>query len=174
MKTLLKNDRHLQLTLIFFCRHDVLNGELKIVNCFTTFEETIFAVKGEFFGEIELSQFLVMDEISGHLISRSVESLIVRPAHKTSRVYECCIKTKNPQSVIIKLNKVFCEDYSVEYDQVMNVDIKFIFNRRGMCEMHQAIDFCKEKMNFLIPDFSYDSREYKVCFYSAKKITRKN
>jgi hypothetical protein len=139
---------------------------MKIVNSFQSVDKTIFAQRGELFGEIYLSDYLVMDEVAGHLINRSVMSVILRPKVKHSqsnRVYECSIKLKTSQSVIIKLNEVLCKDYVFVIGQEIYIDVKFRYNRLPMCEMHQAIDMCKEKTKVLLPNVKNVSYTDKVC-----------
>ena len=145
------------------------NGIMKIVNCFqsTDADEMVFAQQGEFFGEIYLSDYLVMDEVAGHLINRSVMSVIVRLRIKNAqskRVYECSIKLKKPGSVIVKLNAALLKDYSYVFrkDQEINIDVKFRYNRVPMCEMHQAIDMCKQKTEVLLPNLKNVSYKFEV------------
>ena len=139
---------------------------MKIVNNFQGADETVFALPGEFFGEIYLSDYLVMDEVAGHLINRSVTSVILRPKVEhtmlSNRVYECSIKLKTSQVVIIKLNEALYEDYLFEKDQVMYIDLKFRHNRFLICAMHQAIDMCKQKTEILLPDVRNISYTNKV------------
>ena len=141
---------------------------MKIVNSFQNADETVFALPGEFFGVIYLSDYLVMDEVAGHLINRSVTSVILRPkveqTMQSNRVYECSIKLKTSQVVIIKLNEVLCEDYVFENDQVMYIDLKFRYNRFLMCAMHQAIDMCKQKTEILLPKVRNISYTNKVSY----------
>ena len=164
---------------VFLClrRYDIQNGAMKIVNCFQSTSETVFARQGELFGEIYLSDYLVMDEVAGHLINRSVMSVIVRPKMTRSRskkVYECSIKLKTSQSVIIKLNEALLNDYGFQKDQEIYIDVKFRYNRVPMCEMHQAIDMCKQKTEVLLPNLKNVSYKSKVSnfklYQECKKI----
>ena len=128
---------------------------MQLVNNFSSAGGTVFAVPGEFFGVIDLPDYLVMDEVAGHLINRSVMSVIVRLKMENShskRVYECNIKSKASQSVIVKLNEKLCKDYAFANDQVIQIDLKFKYNRRPMCEMHEAIDMCRKKTEILLPN----------------------
>ena len=146
-------------------RYDIQNGEMKIVNRFQSVDKTDFALPGELFAEIYLSDHLVMDEVAGHLINRSVTSAILRPKverSQSNRVYECSIKLKTYQLVIIKLNKMLCKDYGFKNDQVICIDLKFRYNRLPMCEMHQAIDMCEKKTQILFPNVKKVSYKYKV------------
>ena len=126
---------------------------MKIINSFqASFDETVYALPGEFFGEIYLSDYLVMDEVAGNIINRSVLSVVVRPKgeqNSSQRVYECYIKKKTSQLIIIKVNEVLCKDYVLEKDQVIYIDVKFRYNRLLMCEMHHAIDLCERKTGVL-------------------------
>ncbi len=138
---------------------------MKIVNSFRSTDTTVFARSGEWFGEIYLSDYLIMDEVAGHLINRSVMSLILRPKvehSQSNRVYECCIKLKTPQLVIVKLNEVLCKDFDFERDQEVYIDLKFRYNRLPLCEMHQVIDMCKKKTEILFPNIRNVSCTYKV------------
>ena len=139
---------------------------MNIITNFQGTNETVFALPGEFFGEIYLSDYLVMDEVAGHLINRSVTSVILRPkvenTMQSNRVYECSIMLKTSQVVIIKLNEALCEDYLFGEDQVMYIDLKFRYNRFLMCAMHQAIDMCKQKTEILLPDVMNISYTNKV------------
>ncbi|XP_028391332.1 LOW QUALITY PROTEIN: uncharacterized protein LOC114516140 [Dendronephthya gigantea] len=147
-------------------RYDIQDGFMQVVNKFACAEGTVFALPGEMFGVIDLPDYLVMDEVAGHLINRSVMSVILRlkleKSHR-NRVYECNIKSKTSQSVIIKLNEELCKDYDFAYDQVVQIDLKFKYNRRPMCEMHQAIDLCREKTDILLPNAKNAS-------YKCKKL----
>ena len=139
---------------------------MKIVNSFQSVDEIVFGRPGELFGEIYLSDYLVMDEFACHLINRSVMSVILRPKvehSQSNRVYECSITLKTSQLVIIKLNEVLCEDYVFVKDQEIYIDVKFRYNRLPMCEMHQAIDMCKEQTKVLLPNVNNVSYTDKVC-----------
>ena len=138
---------------------------MKIINSFQNADESVFAGRGELFGEIYLSDYLVMDEVAGHLINRSVMSVIVRPKvehSQSNRVYECSIKSKTPQLVIVKLNEVLCKDYVFKIGQEVYIDVKFRYNRLPMCEMHQAVDMCKQKTDVLLPNVKNVSYKDKV------------
>lgn len=138
---------------------------MKITNEFKTANETVYGLQGELFGEIALADFLFMDEASGHLIQRSVLSVIVRPKknqNESLKVYECLIKLRTPQYIVIKVNQELCEDLALQKEMVINVDLKFRFNRFPMCEMHQAIDRCKKKTDFLLPAVKLRSNEQQV------------
>ncbi len=138
---------------------------MKIINNFQNADESVFAGRGELFGEIYLSDYLVMDEVAGHLINRSVMSVILRPKvehSQSNRVYECSIKSKTPQLVIVKLNEVLCKDYIFEIGQEVYIDVKFRYNRLPMCEMHQAVDMCKQKTDVLLPNVKNVSYKDKV------------
>ena len=150
---------------IYLLRYDIHDGAMKVINSFQSADETIFALPGELFGEIYLSDYLVMDEVAGHLINRSVMSVILRPKvdhSQSNRVYECSIKLKTSQLVIIKLNEVLCKDYVFVKDQEIYIDLKFRYNRFLMCAMHQAIDMCKEKTKVLLPNVKNVSYTNKV------------
>ena len=138
---------------------------MKIINNFRNVKgETVYAQAGEVYGEIYLSDYLVLDEVAGNLISRSVMSIILRPKWERSgnnRVYECSIKTKTSGFVIIKLNEVLCNDYVFETDKVVYIDVKFRYNGLLMCAMHQAIDFCERKTGVL-PSLKNVSCKHKV------------
>ena len=124
----------------------------------------VFAQQGELFGEIYLSDYLVMDEVAGHLINRSVMSVIVRPKmtrYRSKKVYECSITLKTSQSVIIKLNEALLKDYGFQKDQEVYIDVKFRYNRVPMCEMHQAIDMCQTNTDLLLSSLENVSYMYK-------------
>ncbi|CAB4003242.1 probable helicase with zinc finger domain isoform X2, partial [Paramuricea clavata] len=160
-------EQHIQTEI---ARYDIQNGAMKIVNSFQSAVESVFARPGEFFGEIYLSDYLVMDEVAGHLIKRSVMSVILRPKvghFQSDRVYECSIKLKTYQLVIVKLNEVLCKDYGFKNDQVICIDLKFRYNRLPMCEMHQAIDMCKKKTQVLLPNVETVSYKYKKLNHSG-------
>ena len=138
---------------------------MTIVNSFQDFDKTTYAQPGEMFGEIYLSDYLVMDEVAGHIVNRSVESVILRPKLEqvpSNRIYECSIEMKNSQLVIIKLDKVLCKDYVFEKDQTVCIDLKFRYNRFLMCKMHQAIDMCRQKTEIFLPSIKNVSNKYKV------------
>ena len=150
----------------FIFRYDIQDGEMKIINNFRNVNgDTVYAQAGEVYGEIYLSDYLVLDEVAGNLISRSVMSVILRlkcrEQSEINRVYECNIKTKSSELVIIKLNEVLCNDYVFEKDQVVYIDVKFRYNRLLMCAMHQAIDFCERKTGVL-PSLKNVSYKHKV------------
>ena len=159
-------------------RYDILDGEMKILNSFQNANETVFAQQGELFGQIYLSDYLVMDEVAGNLISRSVMSVILRPKleqTQSNRVYECSIKVKTSQLVIVKLNAVLCHEYVFEKDQVIYIDLKFRYNRLPMCEMHQTIDRSQQKTEILLPNVKNVSYKEKVpfllCFFVSVLYT---
>ncbi|XP_028391336.1 uncharacterized protein LOC114516141 isoform X3 [Dendronephthya gigantea] len=160
---LLIEERHIRTEV---ARYDIQDGFMQVVNNFACAEGTVFALPGEMFGVIDLPDYLVMDEVGGHLINRSVMSVILRlkleKSHR-NRVYECNIKSKTSQSVIIKLNEELCKDYDFAYDQIVQIDLKLKYNRRPMCEMHQAIDLCREKTDILLPNAKNAS-------YKCKKL----
>ena len=139
---------------------------MKVLRSFrNAIDEFVFAQPGEFFGEIYLSDNLVMDEVAGNLINRSVMTVIVRPKLEqthSNRVYECEIKLKTPKLVVIKLNEVLCKDSVFEEDQIINIDLKFRYNRLPICEMHQAIDMCQQKIEILLPNVKNISYKHKV------------
>ena len=138
---------------------------MRVIDHFQSSEEAVFATSGELFGEIYLEDYLLMDEISGHLISRSVMSVILRPKDeqfRSKRIYECSIKLKTSQLVVIKLNEALLKDCAFEKDQQVNIDLKFKYNRLPMCEMHEAIDMCERKTEVLIPDIKNVSYKDKV------------
>ena len=138
---------------------------MKILNSFQNASETVFAQSGEFFGQIYLSDYLVMDEVAGNLISRSVMSAVLRPKlgkTQSNRVYECSIKVKTSQLVIIKLNEELCQEYVFEKDQSIYIDLKFRYNRIPICEMHQTIDTNKQKTEILLPNTKNAFNKYKV------------
>ena len=139
---------------------------MTIVNSFQDFDKTVYAQPGEMFGKIYLSDYLVMDEVAGHIINRSVVSVILRPkleqAASSNRIYECSIEMKNSQLVIIKLNEVLCKDCVFEKDQTVCIDLKFRYNRLLMCKMHQAIDMCQQKTDIFLPSLKNVSNKYKV------------
>ena len=139
---------------------------MKVLRSFrNAVDEFEFAQSGEFFGEIYLSDNLVMDEVAGNLINRSVMTVILRPKLEqtpSNRVYECDIKLKTPKLVVIKLNEVLCKDSVFEEDQIINIDLKFRYNRLPICEMHQAIDMCQQKIEILFPNVKNISYEHKV------------
>ena len=161
-------------------RYDIQDGVMTILNSYQSSEETVFAQPGEFFGEIYFCDYLFMDEVAGNIISRSVETIILRPKTKqtqSNRVYECSIKVKTSQLVVIKLNEELCRDYIFEKDQVMHIDFKFRYNRLPMCEMHQAIDMCQQKTEIFFPDVKNVSNKHKVSnivsaaiFFSVKRL----
>ena len=149
---------------------------MTIVKSFQNSEETVFAQPGELFGVIYLSEYLVMDEVAGHIINRSVMSVILRPKWgqtQSNRVYECSIKMKTSQLVVIKLNAVLCKDYVFEKDQTVYIDLKFRYNRLLMCKMHQAIDMCRPKIGILLPNVKNVSYKHKVGIYrlAARRIS---
>ena len=152
--------------LVSLFRYDIRNGAMTIVNSFqNSDQEMVFAQRGELFGQIFLSDYLVMDEVAGHIINRSVMSVILRlklGQIQSQRVYECSIKMKTSQLVIIKLNAVLCKDYVFQKDQVVCIDLKFRYNRLPMCEMHQAIDMCRQKVGILLPTVKNVSYKHKV------------
>ena len=153
------------MTMFLLFRYDRLNSVMKIINCFNNADKTFFAQPGEYFGEIYLSDYLVMDEVAGHLINRSVLSVILRfklENSQSTKAYECSIKLKTPETVIVKLNEELCKEYVLEIEQVFYIDLKFRFNRLPMCEMHQAIDMCRQKTQVLIPDIKKVSYKDKV------------
>ena len=138
---------------------------MKILSSFQNASETVFAQSREFFGEIYLSDYLVMDEVAGNLKSRSVMSVILRPKlekTQSNRVYECSIKMKTSQLVIIKLNEELCQEYVFEKDQSIYIDLKFRYNRIPICEMHQTIDRSQEKTEILLPNVKNAFYEHKV------------
>ena len=138
---------------------------MKILNSFQDANETVFAQSGEFFGQIYLSDCLVMDEVAGSLISRSVMSVILRPKlgqTQNNRIYECSIKMKTSQLVVIKLNEELCQEYDLEKHQSIYIDLKFRYNRIPICEMHEAIDRSQEKTDILLPNVKNVSYKLKV------------
>ena len=154
--------KHFLLSLL---RYDIFDGEMKILNRFENASETVFAQSGEFFGQIYLSDYLVMDEAAGNLISRSVMSVILRlklGQTQSNRIYECGIKMKTSQLVIIKLNEELCQEYVFEKDQSIYIDLKFRYNRIPICEMHQTIDTNRQKTEILLPNVENASYEPKV------------
>ena len=151
--------------MILLLRYDIQDGPMTIVNYFQDSEKTVYAQPGEFFGQIYLCDYLVMDEVAGHIINRSVMSVILRlklGKTQSNRVYECSIKMKTSQLVIIKLNEVLCEDYVFEKDQVICIDLKFRYNRLLMCKMHQAIEMCEQKTEIFLPSINNVSNKHKV------------
>ena len=151
---------------------------MNVVNTFTSPESTDYAAKGEFFGEIYLSDYLVMDEVAGHIINRSVMSVILRlkmgKSHR-KKVYECFIKFKTSHLVVVKLNEVLCKDYTFTNDQVVQIDLKFRYNRLPFCEMHQAIDMCKEKTYIMLPNVknvSYKDRVSRTFLFKRISIKK--
>ena len=157
-------------------RYNIQDGPMTIVNHFQDSEKTVFAQPGEFFGQIYLCDYLVMDEIAGHIINRSVMSVILRPKleqTQSNRVYECSIKMKTSQLVIIKLNEVLCEDYVFKKDQVIYIDLKFRYNRLPMCKMHQAIDMCQKKTEIFLPNINNVSHKHKVSHQVNKSFLKR-
>ena len=151
-------------------RYDIFDGKMKILDRFQNASETVFAQSGEFFGEVYLSDYVVMDEVAGNLISRSVMSVILRlklGQTQSNRIYECSIKKKNSHLVVIKLNEELCQEYVFEKDQSIYIDLKFRYNRIPICEMHQTIDRSQEKTEILLPNV-------KNVFYKRKVSERRN
>ena len=148
---------------------------MKIINSFQSpADETVFTQPGEFFGEVYLFDYLLMDEVAGHIINRSVMSVILRlklDQTQSNRVYECSIKMKTLELVVIKLNAVLCEEYLFEKDQEICIDLKFRYNRLPMCEMHQAIDMCQQKSEILLPNVKNVSYKHKVSDNSTGVIS---
>jgi hypothetical protein len=158
--------------MLFPFRYDIQNGTMKIVNSFQSTNESVFAQQGELFGEIYLSDYLVMDEVAGHLINRSVMSVIIRPRVKRSKskkVYECRINLKTFQSIIIKLNEALLKDYAFQINQEVSIDVKFKYNRVPICEMHKAVDLCKQKTEVLLPKLKNVSYKFKVSNFKRRK-----
>ena len=139
---------------------------MKIINSFqNSSDETVFAQPGELFGEIYLWDYLLPDEVAGLIINRSVMSIMLRLKFGqscSSRAYECEIKLKTLQSVIIKLNEVLCREYVFDKDEVVCIDLKFRYNHLPMCEMHQAMDMCQQKTEILLPNIKNVSYKHKV------------
>ena len=152
--------------MLLLFRYDIQDGPMTIVNSFQDFDRTVYAHPGEMFGKIYLSDYLVMDEVAGHIINRSVMSVILRPkleqAASSNRIYECSIEMKNSQLVIIKLNEVLCKDCVFEKDQTVCIDLKFRYSRLRMCKMHQAIDMCQQKTDIFLPNTKSVFNKYKV------------
>ena len=151
-------------------RYDIKDGAMKIVNKFTNAESTVYATSGELFGEINLHDYLVMDEVAGQLINRSVKCVILRLKMEnfpSQRAYECNIELKTFQSVTVKLNEELCEDFDLAADHVVQIDLKFRYNRRPMCEMHEAIDMCKQRTDILLPSVKSVSYKDKVSNVTA-------
>ena len=161
-------------TLFPLIRYDIHDGKMTVVNNFKGVDEAVFAQPGELFGEIYLSDYLFMDEVAGHLISRSVMSVILRlklDDAPNNKIYECYIKLKTSELVIIKLNEKLLEDVVLKKDQVIDVDIKFKYNRVPVCEMHQAIDMFREKTNVLLPHVKNASYKDKVSIVLLSEIS---
>ena len=151
--------------MLLLFRYDIQDGPMTIVNSFQSFDETVYAQPGEMFGKIYLSDYLVMEEVAGHIVNRSVESVILRPKLEqvpNNRIYECSIEMKNSQLIIIKLDKVLCKDYVFEKELTVYTDLKFRYNRFLMCKMHQAIDMCQQKTEIFLPSINNVSNKYKV------------
>ncbi|XP_028391345.1 probable helicase with zinc finger domain [Dendronephthya gigantea] len=162
-KILFIEEQHIQTEV---SRYDIQDGVMKVVKYSKLTKERSFAnaVSGELFGEIVLSDHLIMDEVAGHIINRSVTSVILRPKKRKSsrkKVYECIIKSKTSKSVVIQLNKELCKDFSLTKDQKVEIDLKFRYNRLPLCEMHEAVDMCKHKTDILLPNVKNVSYKFK-------------
>ena len=147
-------------------RCDISNGVMEIVKNYEDAKGTVYqALPGEVFCKMDFNDRIFMDEVCGHLIARSVSSVIIRPKQHLSdskKLYECHIKQTTPQSVVVKLNQELCQDLAPENEHVINVDLKFKFNRLPFCEMHQAIDRCGDKTAILLPVVNPRSNTQKV------------
>ena len=134
-----------------------MDGQMNVVNRFEGPDESLFPPQNEFFGMISLADFLFMDEAAGNLIQRSVLSVIIRPKtfkSQSQKVYECEIRVKTTQFVVVEINQEFRKDWDLQCNAVVLVDVKFCYNRQPMVERHEAIDRCQGnlvKMSLLFP-----------------------